>query len=152
MGVSADDTWRGLLRRAGIAVGPLGPLGPPGPLGPVGPVDHEGPVGPVGPVDHAGLEDGRPGDPSGDRSSGAVARAVAEVGTVSLDEIAARGNLPPGPIARMFATLGLDADDARAVIRLYLREWRDVGVADARATDLLARASARSEGAEGAEG
>jgi hypothetical protein len=144
MGVFADDTWRGLLRRAGIAVGPLGP---------VGPVDHEGLE------DHAGLEDGRPGDPSGDRSvdrsgdrSGAVARAVAEVGTVSLDEIAARGNLPPGPIARMFATLGLDADDARAVIRLYLREWRDVGVADARATDLLARASARSAGAEGAEG
>jgi hypothetical protein len=125
MEVSADDTWRGLLRRAGIVVGP----------------EHvEGLEGLAGLAGLAG---------PGDVARVAVDRAVVEVAMVSLDEIAARGNLPPVPIARMFATLGLDADDARDVIRLYLREWRDVNAADLRATDLLARASARSEGSEG---
>jgi hypothetical protein len=45
-------------------------------------------------------------------------------------EIALKARVPSAPIERMFNVLGLDADDARAVLRLSLRGWRDVNAAD----------------------
>jgi hypothetical protein len=33
-------------------------------------------------------------------------------------------------LARMFATLGLEVEDAREVVRLCVRSWRDVNSAD----------------------
>jgi hypothetical protein len=116
MSVPADDTWRGVLLRAGIGVRSVHERA------------EDAPVDLV-PVDPARV---------------AVERAIAEVSAASLDEISARGNLPAVPIARMFAALGLDAADARAVVRVHLREWRDVNAADMYAADLLARASAGS--------
>jgi hypothetical protein len=45
-------------------------------------------------------------------------------------EIALKARVPSAPIERMFNVLGLDADDARAVLRLSLRGWQDVSAAD----------------------
>ena len=37
---------------------------------------------------------------------------------------------PGGALTRMFAALGLDVEDAREVVRICIREWRDVNAAD----------------------
>jgi hypothetical protein len=49
---------------------------------------------------------------------------------VGFGAIAVKARLPSAPIERMFNVLGLDADDARAVLRLNLRGWQDVNAAD----------------------
>jgi hypothetical protein len=38
----------------------------------------------------------------------------------------------------MLATLGLDVEDAREAVRIYLTTWRDVNAADAAAVAYLA--------------
>jgi hypothetical protein len=61
---------------------------------------------------------------------------------VSLGTVTERSNLPSGPIARIFATLGLDAKDARAALCIHLRNWRDVNAGDvAAAAYLVGRAA-----------
>ena len=62
---------------------------------------------------------------------------AAEVTAVScsptLEGILTRSSLPVTALTRMFATLGLDVQDAREAIRIYLTTWHDVNAADAAA-------------------
>jgi hypothetical protein len=106
--IEADRTWMGLLGAAGIT----------GLTRPSAPV----PGAPEAP-------EARP-DP--------LTVAVTAVDALgSLDSIFASARLPHGPISRMFAALGLDADDARHVLRMLLLQWRDVNAADEAATRYL---------------
>ncbi len=52
--------------------------------------------------------------------------------------VVSRSRLPARALGRMLATLGLDVEDAREAVRIYLTTWRDVNAADAAAVAYLA--------------
>jgi hypothetical protein len=94
--------WRAILRRAGVSVQPANAAGGATGLG-----------------------------ASGATRSDPVVSALRDVDAlVGFGAIAVKARLPSAPIERMFNVLGLDADDARAVLRLNLRGWQDVNAAD----------------------
>jgi hypothetical protein len=68
-----------------------------------------------------------------DATSSPVAAEVTRVSCSTLEGILARSSLPVTALTRMFSTLGLDVQDARETIRIYLTTWRDVNAADAAA-------------------
>jgi hypothetical protein len=56
----------------------------------------------------------------------------------TLAAVVSRSRLPARALGRMFATLGLDVEDAREAVRIHLTTWRDVNAADAAAVAYLA--------------
>jgi hypothetical protein len=54
----------------------------------------------------------------------------------TLEGILTRSSLPVTALTRMFATLGLDVQDAREAVRIYLTTWHDVNAASADAAAL----------------
>ncbi len=56
----------------------------------------------------------------------------------TLAAVVSRSRLPARALGRTFATLGLDVEDAREAVRIYLTIWRDVNAADAAAVAYLA--------------
>lgn len=73
-----------------------------------------------------------------DSAEATATRALVGVSSMlTLDAVIARASLPLAPVARMFAALGLDAEDAREVVRICLRKWNDVNGADMAAVAYL---------------
>jgi hypothetical protein len=116
--VPAASTWRALLRAAGLDGAVLNE-------------ETSGTNGPSGP----GCADGT----NGPNESAVATRALEKVGSaLTLADVlsVADGSkcaVAPGAcsaLARMFATLGLEVEDAREVVRLCVRSWRDVNAAD----------------------
>jgi hypothetical protein len=121
--VPAASTWRELLRAAGVDGAVLNEA-----TGPSGTDEANGVSGANGASESA--------------VDGVATRALEKVGSaltladvlsVSDGSKCAVGLTPPGAcsaLARMFATLGLEVEDAREVVRLCVRSWRDVNAAD----------------------
>ena len=123
--VPAASTWRALLRAAGVD----------------GAVLNEGTNDGTDEANGANGANG-PSGPNESAVDGVTARALEKVGSaltladvlsVSDRSKCAVGLTAPGAcsaLARMFATLGLEVEDAREVVRLCVRSWRDVNAAD----------------------
>lgn len=142
--VPAASTWRALLRAAGID----------------GSVLNDG-TDPSG-TDEASGSNGASGA-SESAVDGVATRALEKVGSaltladvlsVSDGSKCAVGLTASGAcsaLARMFATLGLEVEDAREVVRLCVRSWRDVNAADDAALVYL-RGKSAARGQRGPRG
>ena len=115
--VPAASTWRALLRAAGVDGAVL---------------NEDGPNGANG-------ANGAGGPTNGASESAVATKALEKVGSaLTLADVLSVSDgskcaVAPGAcsaLARMFATLGLEVEDAREVVRLCVRSWRDVNAAD----------------------
>ena len=119
--VPAHATWRALLRSAGL----------------------DGPLDVVATAGTAGTN-----GTNGTHGTTAVAtRALERVSSaLTLEDVLSSAEVSKGTVAsvqsnlalsRMFAALGLGVEDAREVVRICIREWRDVNAADEAAVAYL---------------